>query len=114
MPGTLAISPQQMKCEHPSHNSLRVSHLFPHPTPFEWARVAVIYVHWNYYLSENATFLTLFFYPFKFLKQSRVNAELDCFFRTGSRQPVRPYTRQLSSWFSVGLRERGRTGHMII
>ena len=35
------------------------------------------------------------------------------FFRTGSRQPVRPYTRQLSLWFSIGWRERGRTGHMI-
>ena len=38
----------------------------------------------------------------------------DGFFRTGSRQPVRPYTRQLSLWFSIGWRERGRMGHMII
>ena len=63
----------------------------------------------NYYASKNATFFTLFFYSFKFL-----NAELDGFFRTGSRQPVRPYTRQFLLWFSIALCERSLTGHMII
>ena len=33
----------------------------------------------------------------------------DGFFRTGSRQPVQPYTRQLANTFSVELPQRGRT-----
>lgn len=32
------------------------------------------------------------------------------FFRTGSPQPVRPYTPQFLLWFSIGLCERDRTG----
>ena len=36
-----------------------------------------------------------------FFQLSRMSAGPDSFFRTCSRQPARPYTRQLSLWFSI-------------
>lgn len=44
-----------------------------------------------------------------YTQQSRVGAKLDGFFRTGSCQPIRSYTQQLSL-----LCARGRKGHKII
>ena len=66
-----------------------------------------LFLHWNLFLSffeseeetnnssKNATFFSLSLF-LKFLHQSRVIAGPDGFFGTGSRQPVRPYTRRLS------------------
>ena len=49
----------------------------------------------------------------EFLQKSRIRTGLDSSFWTGSRQPVRPCSCQLSVWFSMGLRARCRTGHLI-
>ena len=61
-------------------------------------------------LSKKTTFCnTLFFL------ESFKSSVPEGFFHTSSRQPLRPYTRhQLSLWFSMGLRARDRTGHVII
>ena len=50
-----------------------------------------------------------------FLQESFKSSVPEGFFHTSSRQPLRPYTRhQLSLWFSMGLRARNRTGHVIM
>ena len=49
-----------------------------------------------------------------FCKKKPWSAELDSFFQTDQRPPVRSYTSQLSLWFSTGLRVRGLMGHIMI
>ena len=49
-----------------------------------------------------------------FCKKKPWSAELDSFFQTDQRPPVRSYTSQLSLWFSTGLRARDLMGHIII
>ena len=59
----------------------------------------------NSYFIENCESFSHLFY-FRETQKSRVSAKLDCFFWAGSRQRVRPDTRQLSPWFSKTLRTR--------
>ena len=83
----------------------------------------LIYIHcWVLLLfataENNVSFFSFFssflFLFFSFLQQSRTSAlGPDGLYRTGLRQPVGPYIRQLSLWFSMGLHKRGRTGRMI-
>lgn len=47
------------------------------------------------------------------MQQNRVSARPDGFYRISSRPTVRPFTRQLSLWFSLELRAQGRTGHLL-
>lgn len=68
-------------------------------------------------LSKKTTFCNtlFFFFPLVFLQESFKSSVPEGFFHTSYRQPLRPYTRhQLSLWFSMGLRARNRTGHVII
>ena len=58
-------------------------------------------------------FFCYFRFSLEFLQKSRIRTGLDSSFWTGSRQPVRPCSCQLSVWFSMGLRARCRTGHLI-
>ena len=47
------------------------------------------------------------------MRKSHVSTGPDGFFWTGLRQPIRPYTGQLSLWFPLTLCARGYTGHLI-
>ena len=62
---------------------------------------------------KNFFFFRYFRFSLEFLQKSRVRTGLDSSFWTGSRQPVRPCSCQLLVWFSMGLRARCRTGHLI-
>ena len=63
--------------------------------------------------SKNATPFYLFGFFYQFLQQSHVSAGPDGFYHSGPHQPVWPYTRRLSRWFSMELHTRGLTRHII-
>ena len=67
----------------------------------------------NHNSSKNFFFFCYFRFSLEFLQKSHVRTGLDSSLWTGSRQPVRPCACQLSVWFSMGLRARCRTGHLV-
>lgn len=78
--------------------------------------------HWFFFPSQNKKvtihrkmrpLFTYLVFVYKFLQQSHVSAGLDGFYRPGPHQPVWPYTRRLSRWFSMELHTRGLTRHII-